>query len=118
MGTFLAILSYYPDGKRSELNTLVRLGNGGQAGITTGYEPFDINPPEGLLPIIPIMTLSNVENCTLQNTTLPPITITPIPEETCQMNSDEYLRETYWYFLNGAELADVGTLVRGNRIYV
>ena len=44
VGTFFTIASYYFDDRVSEVNTLVRLGNGNKNGQPDGYTPASIEP--------------------------------------------------------------------------
>lgn len=44
MGTFFTIASYYFDNQVSEVNTLVRLGNGDQNVQSKAYSPASIEP--------------------------------------------------------------------------
>lgn len=44
VGTFFSILSFYQNTKVSEINTLVRLGNGYPGGQIGKFTPADITP--------------------------------------------------------------------------
>lgn len=44
VGTFLTIGSWQKDNGKSEINTMVRLGNGHSSQLKTNYSPFNINP--------------------------------------------------------------------------
>ena len=44
VGTFFTIASWDFEGRFSEVNTLVRLGNGYSADVQTQYDPVSIDP--------------------------------------------------------------------------
>ena len=44
VGTFLTIATWYKDTRVSEINTMVRLGNGFSSKIKTNYDPFAVDP--------------------------------------------------------------------------
>ena len=43
-GTFFTIASFYDEGSRSEINTMVRLGNGYTPGLRSNSDPVSIEP--------------------------------------------------------------------------
>ena len=44
VGTFLTIASWNKDTRTSEINTMVRLGNGFSRNVKTRYDPFSVEP--------------------------------------------------------------------------
>ncbi len=44
VGTFLTIASWQKETRKSEINTMVRLGNGSSRNVRTNYDPFSISP--------------------------------------------------------------------------
>lgn len=125
VGTFFTIASYYFDEQVSEVNTLVRLGNGDRNGQPEGYNPAAIEPFT--------ITLKDIDgvDIVIANNEQGELTVdgdgvnvvggdddsTPEEVNKCKDLSDAFLRKNYWYYLNGAKLAHEEVLPARGRVY-
>ena len=119
VGTFFTIASWNFLERYSEVNTMVRLGNGYPSAERTGYEPVAIEPfiitlrmDEGEVRV----ELS--EHLQLDvNGQIIDLNDDGRPIDQCGQQSDSYLRANYWYYLNNAVLLDYQTLTTNIRQY-
>ena len=125
VGTFFTIASYYYDRDLSEVNTLVRLGNGNRNGQPEGYNPASIEPFT--------FTLKNIDGIDLVISNNEQGELNVNGEElnvdggdsgssqeevnVCQNLSDQFLRKNYWYYLNGAKLVHKEVLPARGKVY-
>lgn len=124
VGTFFTIASYNFEGGFSELNTLVRLGNGYSTNVQTNYDPVSIDPfiitmnlgeGEVQIELADDGTLT-IDGQVIDLTNNPQVD--PTEEEArCIALSDAYLRRTYWYYLNRAALISQEGLATNVRVY-
>lgn len=106
VGTFFTICSWYREEGYSEINTLVRLGNGYSSATGSDYDPVSIEPF-----VITLRTSDGeVTNVEFQDNTLivggDVVQLTQLQQEEneCRDLSDQFLRRNYWYYLNRAEM--------------
>lgn len=126
VGTFLGIGSWDHATQVAEVNTFVRLGNGYEEGVTTNYQPVDINPfvislrlkhGEFLIEIDENGEIQCVEGGYCPE---PPVVnengALTITDEKCA-KLDDFIRENYWHYLTGAAIIHFESIPTTQRVY-
>ena len=122
VGTFLTIASWDKTTRVSEINTMVRLGNGYSKQHKTNYEPANIQPfvisvnigeDESVLALSESGELK-VDGKIISNDG-------GEEEESdnkCLNDADYYLRKRFWYFIRGADLVSSDSIQTNIRTYL
>lgn len=133
VGTFLAIGSWDHDTQISEVNTFVRLGNGDDANINTPYEAVSIDPFVISLRMKHGETLIEIDEngnviCFegLFNEFCPDPTAIDGGSNGADLGDfsqekvealDQYIRDNYWQYVDGAKLINFDTIPTTLRLY-
>ena len=125
VGTFLVIASWNKESQAAEINTFVRLGNGYSEDIQTPYSPVDIEPfiislrlkqGEFLIEMDEDGNFRiNGELVNVDTEEEEPMTQEELDAKTAAI--DIYVRERYWYYLRGAAIVHVESLLTTQRVY-